>query len=292
MDSSLSPEHFPSRLEQLGFQGRVIRGVEVIVPPVCTVPAGPFLMGSDPKRDRVVAKQGWTDRVLKLLTGVDISFLRSAREQPQHTVTLPAYEIARFSVTVAEYACFVRAGQPEPKSNRNNIHGVFVDWQTQLQRLDHPVVGVSWHDAVAYTAWLSERTGERWRLPTEAEWEKAARGTNGQIYPWGNQWDSTRANTDDGGSGSTTPVGSYPSGTSPYGALDMVGNVLEWTGSRCLPYPYTVTGEREDPKPPGDRVLRGGSFGWSARAATRSSAEEDRVRDFFGFRLVQAVPNP
>jgi formylglycine-generating enzyme required for sulfatase activity len=248
-------------------------------------------MGSDPNRDRVVAKASRTDRVLTFLTGVDISFLHSAREKPQHTVTLPAYEIACYPVTVAEYACFVRAGQPEPKPNRNEIHGVIVDWQTQLQRLDHPVVNVTWHDAVAFAAWLSERTGEKWRLATEAEWEKAARGSDGRIYPWGNQWDSTRANTNEGGPGSTTPVGSYPRGMSPYGALDMMGNVLEWTGSQCLPYPYTLSGEREDLKSTGDRVLRGGSWGWNARAATRGSDNEDSFNDFSGFRLVRAVPN-
>ena len=82
------------------------------------------------------------------------------RERPQHTVTLPAYEIARYPVTVAEYACFVRSGHTEPN-----------DWQTQLGKLDYPVVRVTWHDAVAYTAWLSERTREWWRLPSEAEWE-------------------------------------------------------------------------------------------------------------------------
>jgi Sulfatase-modifying factor enzyme 1 len=95
-------------------------------------------------------------------------------------------EIARYPVTVAEYACFVQAGHPVPQPNRHEYQGVIVDWQPQLQRLDHPVLNVTWNDAVAYAAWLPERIGEQWRLPTEAEWGKAARGTDGWIYPWGN----------------------------------------------------------------------------------------------------------
>src|SRR5262249_37019470 len=103
-----------------------------------------------------------------------------------------AYQIARFPVTVAEYACAIRAKavREPPKRSSHTI-----EWRTQLQRLDHPVVNVSWHNAIAYAAWLAKVTGQPWRLPTEAEWEKAARGTDGRIYPWGDLWDQTRANT-------------------------------------------------------------------------------------------------
>jgi formylglycine-generating enzyme required for sulfatase activity len=200
-------------------------------------------MGSDPQRDyKVVRAKGPLDD-----------------ELPQHSVTLPAYEIARYPVTVAEYACFVRSGHPAPMA-----------WQTQVSKLDHPVVRMSWHDAVAYTAWLSERTGERWRLPTEAEWEKAARGTDGRIYPWGDTFDSARCNTYESGIRATSPVGSYPSGASPYGVQDMAGNVSDWTGSLKLPYPYTPSGEREDPNSPDVRVARGGS--WVGGAGLARSA--------------------
>jgi formylglycine-generating enzyme required for sulfatase activity len=142
----LTAAQFPERLSGLGFTAHADKrrgqNVGYILPPLVSVPAGPFLMGSDPKRDPIAAKESWTDR-----------------EKPQHTVTLPAYEIARFPVTVAEYACYVRAGHAEPK-----------DWQKQLGKLDHPVVNVTWHDTVAYAAWLSEWTGERWRLATEPEY--------------------------------------------------------------------------------------------------------------------------
>lgn len=170
-------------------------------------------------------------------------------EQPQHTVTLLAYQIARFPVTVAEYACFVRAGHAQPG-----------DWQTQLDKLDHPVVSVSWYDAVAYAFWLARLTGQRWCLPAEAEWEKAARGTDGRLYPWGDTFDRGRANTRESGKGATTPVGAYPNGASPAGAQDMAGNVWEWSNSVFKPYPYRRNDGRELQKSTENCVLRGGSW--------------------------------
>lgn len=268
----MTPEHFPPRLAQLGFQGRVIRGVEVILPPVCLVPAGPFLMGSDPERDPLATQHFGT------------------RELPQHTVVLPAFEVACFPVTVAEYACFVRAGPQEPPANWTG------DWHTQLESLDHPVVNVTWHDAVDYAAWLAEFTGVTWRLPSEAEWEKAARGTDGRIYPWGDVFDSSRCNTREGRISTTTPVGAYPGGASPYGAEDLAGNVVEWTSSwtttTFLPYPYQIPGENEKPASSVAYVLRGGK--WSddaivARAASRGLWQPDDWEDGCGFRLVRAA---
>lgn len=117
---------------------------------------------------------------------------------------------------MAEYACFVRAG-----------HAMLSDWLTQLGTLDRSVASVSWHDATAYAAWLARQTGQPWHLPTEAEWEKAARGTEGRIYPWGDTFDASRANTYESGIGTTTPVGASPSGASPSGAQDLAGNVWE-----------------------------------------------------------------
>ncbi len=224
-------DRFPARLASLGFVARKLNGVEVIVPPLSDIPAGPFLMGSNSQEDNAA--------------------------KPQHTVTLAAYQIARYPVTVAEYACAVRAGavsEPTQGSWRP------ITWQEQLKRLDHPIVCVSWNDAIAYVAWLAKTTGQPWRLPTEAEWEKAARGTDGRVYPWGNGWDKTRANTSDGGPGATTPVGTYPSGASPYGAQDMAGNVWEWTNTLYKPYPYSATDGREDRYSTGNRILRGGSW--------------------------------
>jgi formylglycine-generating enzyme required for sulfatase activity len=102
----------------------------------------------------------------------------------------------------------------------------------------------SWLDAIAYCGWLSEVTGKAYGLPSEAEWEKRARGTDGRIYPWGNRWDATRCNSQKGRQGNTTPVAAYPEGASPYGLLDMVGNVWEWIRSVWGHYP-DPTGLRE-----------------------------------------------
>lgn len=202
-------------------------------------------------------------------------------EQPQHTVTLLAYQIARFPVTVAEYACFVRAGHAQPG-----------DWQTQLDKLDHPVVSVSWYDAVAYAFWLARLTGQRWCLPAEAEWEKAARGTDGRLYPWGDTFDRGRANTRESGKGATTPVGAYPNGASPAGAQDMAGNVWEWTRSLFKLYPYSPGDGREFLNSTENRVRRGGSWDYGAgdaRAAYRLHGRPDVLYEFNGFRLVLAV---
>jgi len=132
------------------------------------------------------------------------------------------------------------------------------------------VVNVTWHDAVAYCRWLAEATGKPYRLPSEAECEKGSRGTDGWIFPWGNEWDAKRCNSEEGGPGGTTPVGAYPGGASPYGLLDMAGNVWEWTLSLWgkdwerpdFEYPYKPEDGREDFEAGNSilRVLRGGSF--------------------------------
>jgi hypothetical protein len=189
VSTTIPSDRFPLSLTQLGYEGRVIGGVEVILPPLCNIPVGPFLMGSDPKKD----KDADTDR-----------------ELPQHSVTLAAFQLGTYPVTVAEYACFVRARYWQPKT-----------WQKQLRMLDRPVVNVTWREAVAYAKWLSECTGQPWRLPNEAEWEKAARGTDGRISPLGDDFDASRCNTKESDQGMTTPVGGYPTGASSYGAQDM-----------------------------------------------------------------------
>jgi formylglycine-generating enzyme required for sulfatase activity len=209
-------------------------------------------------------------------------------EKPQSSVTLAAFQVAKHPVTVAEYAAFVRQS-----NHRIPPPGGTLSWTAQQQRPDHPVVLVTWSDARAYAAWLALLTGQHWRLPTEAEWEKAARGTDGRIYPWGNAWDKTRANTGDGGPNGTTPVGTYPTGASPYGAQDMAGNVWQWCTSLYRVYPYRANDGRENPDAPGARILRGGSWGSNpqgARAACRHNIEPGNVNVSHGFRLVLAAP--
>ena len=176
---------------------------------------------------------------------------------PAHVVVVAAFMIDRFPVTAGDYALFVEATGCAPPPT-------WVRGHPDRNKLDHPVVDVCWHDAVAYAAWAGKR------LPTEAEWEKAAAwdpvAETQRRWPWGDEWREGRANAGHGIIGvfrhhDTTPVSRYsPTGDSALGVADMAGNVWEWTSSRFLPYPYLETEDRESPAVAGSRVLRGGSW--------------------------------
>ena len=197
------------------------------------VPAGEFLMGSDPAEDEHASD--W--------------------EQPQHTIDLPEFAIGKYPITNAQYAAFVQAnGHRAPKH--------WEDGEIPSGKKDHPVRYVSWHDAMAFCEWLSQETGKGFVLPSEAEWEKAARGADGRIYPWGDEFPTAELCNFNDNVGDTTPVGNYsPEGDSPYECADMAGNVLEWTRSLWgEDYPYDPGDGREDLEAAGRRVLRGGAF--------------------------------
>ncbi len=185
---------------------------------------------------------------------------RDAGETRQPLVDVAAFELARTPVTNADYERFVaESGAAAPPH-----------WPAPP---DHPVTFVDWDEAAAFCAWAGGR------LPTEAEWEKAARGTDGRTYPWGDEEDQSLAAVGAGTKhGSTSPVGSHPGGASPYGLLDMAGNVWEWTATEY---------------PPGERVLRGGSFAspglaW-ARCTMRSHSRPCRRQAHIGFRVARGA---
>lgn len=204
-----------------------------------------------------------------------------------HQVRLNTYRIARVPITNAQYYLFVQAtGYPAPEHWREDRPPKGFE--------SHPVVYVTWQDAMAYCRWLSERTGKLITLPSEAEWEKAARGDKDQReYPWGDTFEATRCNSSELGLGDTTPVGIFPEGASPFGCLDMAGNVWEWTRSLYEDYPYPPEGSerqaREGPAATGRRVLRGGAFrgdARSARCAYRVGLGPDSRYVGYGFRVV------
>jgi formylglycine-generating enzyme required for sulfatase activity len=245
-------------------------------PETALIPAGEFLMGSDVRRDKEA----------------------EGNEQPQHELYLGNYYFARTPVTNVQYAPFVQATFRQPPEHWEN-------GKPPQGKEHHPVIYVSWHDAVAYCNWLAEVTRKPYRLPSEAEWEKGARGTDGRIYPWGDKWDMERCNSEEAGIGDTTPVGSYPEGASPYGLLDMAGNVFEWTRSLRgqepqhpdFGYPYDPRDGREDPSAGGYVfwVVRGGAFNTAAghiRSGYRDKSSPNHRYGNFGFRVVRSAAHP
>ena len=200
-----------------------------------------------------------------------------------HPIAVPAFKIAMTPITNAQYQLYVQATGANPPSH-------WQDGQPPKDTLEHPVTLVSWDNACAYCDWLGNILGKTVSLPTEAEWEKAARGDRDQrSYPWGDEFDPGNANTAELGLGETTPVGLFPSGASPAGCLDMAGNVWEWTHSLWRDLPYQPDDGREDPASRNDHVLRGGAFdfnSWDARCSARLSFNPDTRDGSIGFRVV------
>jgi formylglycine-generating enzyme required for sulfatase activity len=238
-------------------------------PEMVLIPAGEFLMGSDAQKDKNAG----------------------ANEQPQHRVYVSEFYISKYPITNLEYHYFFRAtGYTVPGGFFESLYGRSGE--------NHPVTNVSWDDATAYCLWLATETGKPFHLPTEAEWEKAARGRDGRIYPWGNDWDPAKCNSFEGGVGRTTPVGKYsPEGDSPYGVADMASNVWEWCadwydGEEYKRRSGTVVKDPRGPKKGSDRVLRGGSRHSNqghARCTYRLRYEPDRLYDYVGFRVVVSL---
>jgi formylglycine-generating enzyme required for sulfatase activity len=221
------------------------------------VPAGVFLMGS-------------------LITDTEAN----DDEKPQRKVYLDEFWIGQYEVTNAQYEAFARA--------------TGLAWRMSPGEENYPATNVSWFDAVAFCQWASRATGRQVQLPTEAQWEKAARGTDGRLFPWGDESpNATRLNYDLLVK-RTTPVGRYsPQGDSPYGAADMTGNVWEHTSSLYWPYPYRANDGREEPPVPGEDllVLRGGSFVSQrqyARNAVRGDIFPAGIGEVIGFRVTVA----
>ena len=254
-------------------------------PETIMIPAGSFIAGSDAdERERAYAldeaayghgrtrEWGWYND-----------------ERERQAVDLPAFAITRNLITQEDYAKFVAAtGHRAPDVDRETWDGfglihpfertrayAWIDGNPPPDRLDHPVVLVSHADAEAFAVWMSEITGQTWRLPTELEWEKAARGTDGRLFPWGNVWDPDLLNSHDAGPFETMPVGSFPGGASPYGMRDAAGQVFEWTADLQREGRYWVKGGSWDDRGCG-----------VCRPAERHGRQEDLQHILIGFRLV------
>lgn len=209
-------------------------------------------------------------------------------EQPQQSLNLPEFWIDQNLVTNAEYKKFLDANpsRPVPKLNIAAVRPWNWDQTARTPpqgRENYPVVLVTWSDATAYCQWAGKR------LPTEAEWEKAARGTDGRMYPWGNTWQADKTAVGKAGAKDASPVGQFQGGASPYGAYDMVGNVWQWTSSLDKAYPYVASDGREDPNAQGLRITRGGMYAFGpgiSRANTRNHFEAEGRSISVGFRCV------
>lgn len=213
-------------------------------------------------------------------------------ETPQHKVFLDAYYIDQYEITVKQYAQFLKEirnkelnpcchlEEPARKNHTPN------NWKTQLLEPNMPVVGVDWYDAYAYAKWAEKR------LPTEAEWEKAARGTQGKAYPWGDDYPTSKHSNFFLNVGRYVQGGSYPKGVSPYSAYDMAGNVWEWVNDTYSARYYHYSEPRNPMGAPvgSQKCYRGGSFQTGPdelRSSFRSYNEATYRVDDLGFRCAK-----
>ncbi len=250
--------------------------IDILSPPMVHIQAGEFTRGGD----------------------------ECDNEKPINQIYLDEFMIGKYPVTNEEFKAFILDGGYE---NKDLWTPEGWQWRKDKEILEpdnwhdrkwngpnFPVVGVSWYEAAAYADWLTRKTVKNYALPTEAQWEKAAPGTNGLIYPWENEFDKNLCNSWECGLQRTSPVGIFPSGESPYGCVDMAGNVWEWCrdwyGSN-----YYKSCPKKNPCGPSTgslRVLRGGGWGnnvWSCRAAYRGYHHPAGRSAHFGFRLARLL---
>lgn len=248
------------------------------------IPAGTFILGSDAE-----------ERLLGYALSEEARRYRWFEvEPPREMIWLPDYLIDRCLVTNRDYQAFIKAtGHRSPFISRGDYvrQGFLVhDYEKEVTRFlwrgdaspkgvdDHPVVLVSVADAESYCRWRGRQVGRDLRLPTEEEWEKAARGDDGRYFPWGNEWDPAKVNSAARGPSFTTPVGAYQGGRSPYGLYDMAGNVFQWTSSKLTD---------------GRQILKGCSWddeGGLCRAAFRHGRPPSSRHILIGFRCAGDAP--
>ena len=264
---SFLPSSCLQRLGMVLILSAIIYGCHQEKPPsadeMCLIPRGEFLMGSQEER---------------------------TNQYPAHSVYLDTYYIDQYEITNSQYEMFILQGGYQKKSfwseegwqfiQENDIDRPLGLEKARYNGPHHPVVGVSWYEADAYARWAKKR------LPTEAEWEKAARGKDGRKYPWGNNMDFSRIGYSMANSSRTLPVGSFSSGISPYGLQDCAGNVSEWVADRYdrTYYSYSPRNNPTGPKTGEFRVLRGGAWG-GLRFQMQCVYRASYPPDYRGFRV-------
>nr|WP_224770876.1 formylglycine-generating enzyme family protein [Pseudomonas sp. FEN] len=251
--------------------------LDVLNPPMILIEGGAIEIG---------LAESAVDQVMRDMQGLGLDRTWIEKEVPRHPVWLNPYAIGKYPVTNLEYRAFLES------SGQARLPESWSFGQFPVERANHPVYGLSADDADAYAAWLTESTGRSFRLPTEAEWEFAAAGPQNLEYPWGNTFVPNHANTAEMGLFMTTPVGLLAEGTSPFGCMDMAGNVEEYVSDNYAPYPggraivddlVTVVGTH--------RVARGGSF-TRFRDLTRNCRRHGKYpREIYvmGFRLAETL---
>jgi formylglycine-generating enzyme required for sulfatase activity len=307
------------RVRAAGFLGALRDprpGVCDVTPLLVYVPAGSVQLGSDAATIATVANDYARFYERRDPTLAARARLWPTNEANESWLELPGFWLARYPVTNAQYAVFLDADgynpaapwwtaagrdwlqrddsaldlRPNRRRAQKRTPAFWDDGRMARQRANHPVVGMNYYEACAFAAWLSQHLadGYRYRLPSEAEWEYAARGTTRRSYPWGEGAPTDdRANFGDS-YGATTPVGCFPGGATPEGIADMAGNVWEWTHSLFRPYPYDTAYDTAELPAHALIVVRGGSWHSRAtrlRAATRNRNDPDMYFNDLGFRL-------
>jgi formylglycine-generating enzyme required for sulfatase activity len=263
-DGHLTPRERAQAADVLGLLGDPRPGVCSLIPDMVRIEGGAFELGDENER---------------------------------HRVNLRPFYLSRYPITNAQFRAFVSQGG-WTKNKYWTAQGL--EWRKKVTEQgglsydpvwginNRPVVGITWHEAVAYTNWLASKTGKPYRLPTEAEWERAAAGLNHRRCPWGNQANAGITNSREAGIEQTCAVGIFPQDRTPEGVYDMGGNVWEWCSSLAKSYPYRPDDGREDLETAGRRILRGGAYEnrlSAARCTQRRSLDPETRLPLIGFRV-------
>jgi formylglycine-generating enzyme required for sulfatase activity len=233
------------------------------------IPKGSFLMGSNQEEIQHAVEEF-----------PHLEAVWFEKEYPQHAVDVPAFYMAETQITNHQWQIFM---------DTNSISRIPEGFDANQP--DCPVWGITFDELAQFCTWLSKESGYAVTIPTEAQWEKAARGTDAREYPWGNAFDKSHCNTKEGGIGRPTSVGSFQNGKSPYGILDLAGNVEEWTSTKYQPYPGGKPIHDRFGDPGDYYVTRGGSFdheGDLARCARRHGGPYEH--SVIGGRVVVSIP--